>query len=223
MTAGLQVVGSNGNFQIDNMNLSFVLARKVTRTTTAGGYGCSTDTITYNNGEIIALRSAQPVSLEWAGGGQAGICGYNKNGNSNDPITYTAYIFKNSPSTPANGAGLQVFNAAGASIFYSGDKNLRIVAITTGHGTYHFNAQRQYAAVFLNSKVSIEDNLGGVQGNMIFTRVRMMSYIRQNASGITAEYVPDWSWVTVNPDNFLGYAECSSPTCNLAIIDVTGF
>lgn len=226
MTAGFQSINDNGDYQIDGENLTFVLDRKVSGRTVYTGYGNSLASIEYNDGEIVALRSDSYVSIDSLGNGEMVITGTpNANGGrgtSSDAINFTAYVFSQKPSNPSSGTGLQVFDADGNSVYYSGDKNLNIVDIVSGHQSFTYDLSRTYAMIINNVKFVGESGSGGVQGTIISYVNRQMSYVHSISGGIQSVYVPDWSWTTVNgpapPD-----ANCSSPSFNGIVIDVTGF
>ena len=223
MSSGFQSINNGGTFQVDSKNLTFVLDRVITASTTSTNYAHSYTEISYNDGEIIALRCNDYITVDWAGNGRALIRGVGRS-SANASVQFTAYIFSNSPSNPERGVGLQVFNESGQSVYYSGDKNLAFAGFVSGHGTFSYISGRTYAAVFINIKSEFVTSYFGVQGNMIYVQHRSASYITNAPSGITAAYITDYSYA--KPMNSSGYypnERWSSPSCNLAIIDVTGF
>ena len=223
MSSGFQSVNNNGTFQVDSKTLTFVLDRVITASTIPTSYNHSYAEISYNDGEIIALRCSDYINLDWAGNGRAIIRGVGKS-SANASVQFTAYIFSNKPSNPASGVGLQVFNTSGQCVYYSGDKNLAFAGFVSGHGTFSYVSGRTYAAIFINIKSEFVTNYFGVQGNMIYVQSRTASYITNAPNGITAAYVADYSYSTqMRSSGYYPNDSWSSPACNLAIIDVTGF
>jgi hypothetical protein len=154
MPIGLQVLNDNGDIVIDEEYRNFALHAKGTATmgsTDIGGtaliYAC-TITVTGCTTPMLALKSANYVS----------VIGASVSGS-----TFTYEIYSNTPSftfdwyvfdvaaVPADTFGFAVYNAAGALVFHSSSKAMRVVrsddAGTGGTSGIALAAGRTYAVI----------------------------------------------------------------------------
>jgi hypothetical protein len=144
MPAGLQVFGSHGVLQIDETYKNFVMVAsgsKASGAWAAAGVSNFVQVVVTNAvTPLVAFSCANQVGL-----GYVGISGstWTFTFLTNNPATMNYWVFDESPSASPGSFGFEVYNAAGARVFHSSQKPLRVVGV--GAGTYA--SGRTYAVI----------------------------------------------------------------------------
>jgi len=144
MPAGIQITGSHGTAQIDENYKNFVVVANGSKVTgdwaVAGASSYLHIVVTNAVNPIVAFKCAEQVGL-----GYTAISGstWTITLLTNNPAALDYWVFDESPSTSPASVGIEIYNSAGARVYHSAQKPLRVAG--TGAGTY--TSGRTYAVI----------------------------------------------------------------------------
>lgn len=164
MTAGLQIINSGGTYQIDENYRNYQILSTGSGSTSST---YSADGITYKYTDIVVSSGVAPM-LGVKSTSFMVVIGVSKSGDTwtfrvacETTQSFTYFVFDLVSTTPGN-FGLEVYDAAGDLVFYSGNKPLRIVGIMDINdfelfeGSYTYTSGRDYCIVTVfNGFVSV--------------------------------------------------------------------
>ena len=144
MPAGLQIIGSHGIAQIDETYKNFVVVASGSKA--SGDWAVSGVSYFVNIvvsdavAPLLAFKCAEFVALS-----NTAISGatWTITLRTNNPAALDYWVFDESPSTSPASVGIEIYNSAGARVYHSAQKPLRVAG--TGAGTY--TSGRTYAVI----------------------------------------------------------------------------
>lgn len=149
MATGITIYNDSGTIQIDESYFNLVLIDKHTDTistpvTTAYDYSVAGDVV------AIAVKVWPETFTVTAATFSGGVWTYRlsffNNPDTTGTCTFTVYAFGKAP-TPTETVGLAVYDPAGAVIFHSQFKPLRVQAVVAGDSAYTGTAGRDLAVM----------------------------------------------------------------------------
>lgn len=230
MATGIKVINDSGTIQIDDSYPTLVVRAQGSVTIPAAGFIRVRDLSIQGR---LALRATNVVSyLTLLSTIDPYPPGYYVYGAPGTNVQW--YLFAVNPG-PAGNVGLVIRNAAGALMFDSGAKNMRVVDIRSGPaqanwgGTVNYDGGRDYAVLPMvagfNSSMT-HTRIGGGDPNQYFQNdQQQLAGGSVNGSSVNFAMTPAATMsygpytATVLPANYSG----SSGNAALAVIDVTSY
>ena len=201
-TTGIQVTGSHGVLQIDELYKNLVKRAKGTIPNTGAGVSFAGAT-----SPLLACRT-----LDTGGVGLNFITissGTWTWASRQIPVSTTYWVFDVAPASPAHGTGVQVFDASGNTVFDNFNEYLKIVGQVTLNyptggavSTFRQPSGKTYGWILICNGAWTKDNLSGQTDTGDFG-----VYMDANGDLVTSQQIP--------------YGSHSGPSINGSVVNVT--